>query len=260
MCRDWVPPTSWASATMRCNRGAALRRRHAEHGRQLRQQDVDRDAGEESGGHRDRQQIGDPAEAEETGNDQDGADHQGERGGERQVLGRRSREAEGRQDAALEDRRDGRVGAGREIAAAAEQREGDRGRHQDDQPELRREAAEPRGRHLLGNRDRREGEPGREIARQIFGAIAGERAQQWPGAMPCPRSNVIRAIRSCHQPAPVQSGAIAIASGKLTAGQTAACALAAPLTPRRGCRAASPSCRPRSERSHAPTPVVPFAL
>ena len=61
--------------------------RHAQNGRRLREDDVDRDAGQKAGDDRLRQQIGDPAEPDEAARDQDRAHQERERGGEPRIVG-----------------------------------------------------------------------------------------------------------------------------------------------------------------------------
>ena len=64
------------------------RRRQAEHAGHLRHQDVHGDAGEKADRHRRRQQIGDPAQAEQAADDEDDADHQRQRHRERLIVRR----------------------------------------------------------------------------------------------------------------------------------------------------------------------------
>ena len=140
-----------------------------EDGRQLRDQDVHRDAGEKADGHRDRQQIGDPAETKNAADDQHNADHQRQHAGERCIFGRAGHRQQS--EAAGKDRRDGRIGAAGQEAVASENGEGQRARQKCEKSDLRRKPAQPRRRQLLGDRDRGKRKPGDEIVRQKRGTI-----------------------------------------------------------------------------------------
>src|SRR5665213_2970995 len=60
--------------------------RQPEYGRQLRDQDVHGNAGQKSHGHRDREQVGDPAEPQNAADDKYEPDHQCEHTGERDII------------------------------------------------------------------------------------------------------------------------------------------------------------------------------
>ena len=137
------------------------------------------DADEKAGRHRNGQKIGDEAELERAGANEDEPDREAERRRGRGVMGR-SRRGEHRQRAG-ENRRDGRIRADRKTPAVAEERKADRAGDEREQADLRREVGETRGRHLRGNGDRGQRQAGDDVGAEVARTPAGERPQDRPG-------------------------------------------------------------------------------
>ena len=146
---------------------------HAQQGRQLADDDVDGDAGEEAGGDGNREQGGEPAGPQQADGEEDDPDQDRQQRSQIGVMGGADG-GDGGQPAG-EDRRDGGVRRHRHEAVGAERGEGERAGGKGIEPGLRRHAREPRGRELPGDRDRRQHEPGDQVARQPFDPIALQR-------------------------------------------------------------------------------------
>ena len=138
------------------------------------------DADEKARRHRNGQKVGDEAELEGAGANENEPDREAKRRGGRGVmLGSRGGE---RRKRAGENRRDGRIRADRETPAVAEKRKPNRGRDESEQTDLRRQVGETRGRHLRGNGDGRERQAGDHVGAEVARPPAGERPQNEPGA------------------------------------------------------------------------------
>ncbi len=88
--------------------------------------DLDADAGEEADEHGPRQEVGQEPEAQEAGQDEDDAHHEGGQAGQGDPLRRRDRDAHGR-DARVEDDCGRRVGTDHQVARRTEDGEEDEG-------------------------------------------------------------------------------------------------------------------------------------
>ena len=185
----------------------ALGRGKSEYPGQLRNQDVHGNAGEKADRHGYREQIRDPAEAENSGGEQQKPDHQRQRRGQHQVF-RRAGHGQRRQ-ASGKDRRDGRIRAARQEAIAAERRECQRARQKGEEADLRGEPAEPRRRHLLGDRDRGKRQAREQIVAEelktIRIAASGTPARLLPAAAGIRRAGSIRHHPCLPGPARVRS-------------------------------------------------------
>ncbi len=157
----------------------AVARLDAEHRGGLQNENMAGDADEKAGRHRNGQKVGDEAELEGAGANENEPDREAERRRGRCVM-LRSRGGEHGQRAG-ENRRDGRIGADRKAPAVAEQREPDRGGDEGKQTDLRREVGETGGRHLRGNGDRGQRQAGDHVGAKVARTPAGERAQNRPG-------------------------------------------------------------------------------
>ncbi len=146
---------------------------HAQQGRQLADDDVDGDAGEEARGDGNREQGGEPTGPQQADGDKDDPDHNGQQRGQIGIMG--GADGGDRRQPAGEDRRDGRVRRDRHEAVGTEGGEGERAGGKGIEPGLGRHAREPRGRELPGDRDRRQHQPGDQVARQPFDLIALQR-------------------------------------------------------------------------------------
>ena len=150
--------------------------RDAQQGRQLRNHDMDGDAGEKSCGHRHRQKIGDPAQAEEAARHQDRAHHQRQHrrqpGIERRPCHRQQRQPAG------EDRCDGGIRAHRKHPARSEERKAQRPGDEGEEADFGGKARQPGGGDLFGDGDRGQGEARHQIAGQIGHAPTLKRAKQ----------------------------------------------------------------------------------
>ncbi len=147
-----------------------------EKGRQLADDDVDRDAGQESRGDRNRKQGGQPAGAEQADGDEDNTDHEGEQRGQ---LAIRHRAGDGhRGQRAGEDRRDGRIRLDRHEPVGAEGGEGERSRGKGIEPRLGRHSCQPGGGELARDGNRRQHEPGHQIAWQPSHPVATQRGEE----------------------------------------------------------------------------------
>ena len=102
---------------------------------QLRDDDVDRDAGQKSRRHGRREEACDPAQPRQPACDQDRPHGQSERGRERAVS--RGALCYEKAQRAGEDGCDGRIGAGGEIAVGAEECEGERAGDEDNRNRAR---------------------------------------------------------------------------------------------------------------------------
>ena len=174
----------------------ALGRGQAEYHRQLRNQDMDRNPGEKADRHGYREQVGDPAQAENSGGEEQKSDHQRECCGQRQVIRRAGHSQSGK--ASGKNRCDRRICAARQEAVAAERREGQRAGQKGEKADLRGEPAEPRGRHLFRDRDRGKRKACKQIVAEELKAIPTEGAEHRPGSA-CAR-RIRRAGRLHHHP------------------------------------------------------------
>src|ERR1700722_1697187 len=104
------------------------------------------DAGEEPGGHRNRQKVGDEAELERTAADEDEPDHEAERTRGWGLMGWSGRRKRGQR--AGKNGRNGRIRADRKPPAGAEQGKPDRPRQQGEKADPRRKSGGAGGRHL----------------------------------------------------------------------------------------------------------------
>jgi hypothetical protein len=152
--------------------------RQAEQSGQLRNDDMDRNAGQKTGGDRHRQKVGDPAEPEDSAQTHQQADHQRQHRRQRQIMRRAGNGDEC--EAAGKKRCDGRIRAGRQMAVGAEQGKAQRSRDKGEEADLGRKAAKPRRRHLFGNGDCRQRQPCGQIAIEIPGPPTAQRSQRQP--------------------------------------------------------------------------------
>ena len=155
--------------------------RNSEQVRQLADDDVDRDAGEKSGGDGDRKQRREPAGTQQADGCERDADEDGQQRRELGIM--RGADIGDRRQRAGEDRRDGRIRRNRHVAVGAERCEGERAGGEGVEAGLGRHSGEPRGRELPGYRDRRQHQPGDEITRQPLKTISPQRREQ-PGRHP----------------------------------------------------------------------------
>ena len=129
--------------------------------RQLGNQDMHRNAGKKADRHGYREQIRDPAQAENSGCEKQKADHQRE--GCRPAPRIQASLIQRGSKTSGKDRRYGRIRAARQEAIASETGERQRACQKGEKADLRGEPAEPGCRHLFGNCDRGEGQARKQI-------------------------------------------------------------------------------------------------